>query len=55
MECLGKLLYVEPTVETLDPKYITTTACRYYSLDLYTCTKEDAYYANIYSIEMTRP
>lgn len=54
MDCLGRLLYVEPTVETLDLKSITTTACRFYSLDLLTCTKEDSYFANQYSIEMNR-
>ncbi len=55
MECLGRLMYVEPSVETLDPKLITTSACRFFSIDLLTCCKEDAVFANLYSIEMLRP
>jgi protein arginine N-methyltransferase 1 len=54
MDCLGKLMYVEPNVESLDPKLIVTTSCRFFSLDLYTCQKEDAVFANLYSIKMEK-
>jgi protein arginine N-methyltransferase 1 len=55
MDCLGRLLYVEPSVETLDPKMISTSACRFFSIDLNTCSKEDAVFANLFSIEMLKP
>lgn len=45
MDCLGKLVYVEPSVETVDCRFINTTVCRFYHLDLYTCTPEDAVFA----------
>ena len=54
MDCLGKLMYVEPMVENLDPKLIVTTSCRFFSLDLYTCQKTDAVFANLYSIKMEK-
>lgn len=47
-------MYVEPNVENLDPKLIVTTSCRFFSLDLYTCQKEDAVFANLYSIKMEK-
>ena len=46
MGCLGRLVFVEPLVESIDPKLITTTASRIYTLDLYTCKKEEAMFAN---------
>ena len=55
MDCLGRLLYVEPSVENLDPKLITTSACRFFSIDLYTCSKDDAVFANLFSLEIQRP
>ena len=48
MECLGKLLYVEPNVENIDPRLIRTNICKFFHIDLYTCKKEDACFANQY-------
>jgi protein arginine N-methyltransferase 1 len=54
MSCLGRLVYVEPLVEGLDPQQIVTTASRIFSIDLRKCRKEDSEFANLYSLEVTK-
>lgn len=48
------MVYVEPLVEGLDPKQITTTASRIYSIDLRSCSREDSVFANLFSLEVTK-
>lgn len=52
MSCLGQNFYVEPMVDHIDNSCIVTSSCKFYELDLYTATKEDAIFANKYKIKM---
>lgn len=48
MDCLGKMIFVEPIVEHIPPKNIVTSICKFHEIDLYTCNKETATFSNIY-------
>ena len=54
MSCLGQNFYVEPLVDFCPPKLITTDVCMFKELDLNTCRKEDASFANSYKLNMVR-
>lgn len=53
MECLGQLTFVEPIVDHIPTKKILTSVCRFFEISLYDCTKEDACFANNYSLTMS--
>ena len=50
MTCIGNLIHVEPSVETLHPDTVITSVATVFELDLYTAKKEDAQFANKYRL-----
>lgn len=52
MDCLGKMIFIEPIVEHIPPKNIVTSVCKFYEIDLYTCTKDSTAFANEYELKM---
>ncbi|CDW77394.1 protein arginine n-methyltransferase [Stylonychia lemnae] len=54
MDQIGYLVYVEPSIETVEKEAIVTDVCTFFEIDLNTCKKDDAIFANQYTIKMLK-
>ena len=54
MDSIGQLVYVEPSIESVEQECIVTDICAFFEIDLNTCKKEDTIFANEYRLKMIK-